>query len=203
VKSRHDENRAIVISGTSGAGKTSLVRKTAELMGDASCLHFDDYSCVSVYPTDLAAWMAAGADPDEWRTPQFAADLRALREGRAISLPKGKGVVQPQPYIMVEEPFGRSRREIAPSIDYVVYLDLPLDVAMLRKIRRETESYIGVFDEPSLSHWLTDFCARYLEGPLRETYLAANEKARAGADLVLDALRPLDELAEEIVRRVG
>src|SRR5262245_62134529 len=40
----------IVIGGTSGAGKSSLVRRTAELLGDAVTLHFDDYKSVSVYP---------------------------------------------------------------------------------------------------------------------------------------------------------
>jgi hypothetical protein len=82
-------NQVIVISGTSGAGKSSLVRRTAALLGDAVCLHFDDYRPVSVYPEpDLAAWLAAGADPNLWQTPRFAADLRSLREGQPITLPE-------------------------------------------------------------------------------------------------------------------
>jgi uridine kinase len=193
----------IAIAGTSGAGKTSLVQKTAELLGNAACVHFDDYASVSVYPLDLATWLASGADPNEWRTPQLAADLQALRQGRTISLPKEKGNVEPQPYLIVEDPFGRSRSEMAPHIDFVAYLDIPLDVAMLRKIRRETQSYIRDGDDPNLSSWLSDFCERYLDGPLRAAYLAANEKARAGADLVLDGLRPVEELAREIVSRVA
>src|SRR5262249_53334721 len=133
--------RVIALSGVSCAGKSSLMRKTAELLGEAACLEFDDYNGVSFYPPDLSAWVAAGADPDEWRTPEFAAALQALRQGQRVTLPEGKGVVEPRPYLVVEEPFGRARREVSASLDYVVYLDLPLDIAMIRKLRRDTARF--------------------------------------------------------------
>jgi uridine kinase len=192
--------QVIVISGTSGAGKTSLVRKTAEQLGAAACLHFDDYQSSSTYP-DLAAWLAAGADPNEWRTPEFAAAVQALRQGQAVALPDGKGMVEPQPYLVVEDPFGRARREMAPSVDFVVYLDLPLDIAMLRKLRRDAARYTGEVATPDVLRWLNDFCEAYLEGPLRGVYRVAMEQARAGADLVVDGMRPLDDLAREIARQ--
>ena len=202
MKTGKSAHRVIVVSGTSSAGKTSLVRKTAELLGDAACLHFDDYQSVSVYPADLGAWVASGADPNEWRTPRLAADLRALRQGQAVSLPDGKGIVEPQRYLVVEDPFGRSRREMAPSVDYVVYLDIPLDLAMIRKIRRDISRFTPESGSSEVLKWINDFCEWYLEGSLREAYQAGNESARASADLVLDAMRPLDDLAREIVSRV-
>jgi uridine kinase len=194
--------RLIAISGTSSAGKTLLAQQTAALLGDAACLQFDDYKSVSVYPPDLAAWVASGADPDEWRTPEFAAALAALREGRVVTLPEGKGVVEPRRYLLVEEPFGRARREVAASLDFVVYLDLPLDVAMLRKLRRDASHFAREQKDADLLRWIHDFCAFYLEGPLRDVYRAAMDRARAGADLVLDATMPLDELAAELAGRV-
>jgi uridine kinase len=128
---------AVVISGTSGAGKTSLVRKTAALLGEAVCLHFDDYKPVSMYPADLTAWVASGSNPNEWRTPQLADDLRALRSGCPISVPGSAERTEPKPYIVLEDPFGRAREEMASSIDFAAYIDVPLDVAMARKLRRE------------------------------------------------------------------
>jgi uridine kinase len=203
MNSRQPDRRVIAFSGTSCAGKTSLIRRTAELLGEAACLHFDDYAAVSEYPADLAAWVAAGADPNAWRTPALAADLRALKQGRAVSLPGGKGVVEPRPYLLVEEPLGRARAEMAPEIDLVVYLDLPPDVAIVRKIRRDARRYTREAAQPDLWRWLDDFCAFYLEGPLRAVYQAASEKVRAGADLVLDATRPLEELARAVAQRAA
>ena len=193
----------VVISGTSGSGKTTLVRKTAELLGDAVCLYFDDYRSVSVYPQpDLTAWLAAGADPDEWRTPRFAADLGLLRIGQTISLPDGKGIVEAKPYIVVEDPFGRSRQEMAPSIDFVAYIDLPLEVAMARKLRREINGIARDRGLEAALDRLNGFFAEFLDGPVREAYIAANRIARSTCDLVLDGMRPIEELAEEIVQRV-
>lgn len=193
----------IVISGTSGAGKTSLVRRTAELLGDAATLHFDDYRSVSIYPdADLSAWVASGADPNAWQTPQFAADLRSLRAGQPVLLPEGKGTVEPARYIVVEDPFGRARREMAPSIDLVAYLNPPLDVAMMRKLRREINGTAERKDAQAAIDRLNDFLDDFLDGPLRDVYFAAHQRAMESSDLVLDGMRPLEDLAQEILQQV-
>src|SRR5438105_4636463 len=76
----------IAISGTSGAGKSTAVRNLVARLGDAIALHFDDYEASSIYP-DITQWLADGADPNQFQTPQLSADLRALSAGEAITLP--------------------------------------------------------------------------------------------------------------------
>jgi uridine kinase len=193
----------VVISGTSGAGKTSLVRKTAALLGDAVCLHFDDYKPVSMYPADLTAWVASGSNPNEWQTPQLADDLRTLRSGRAISVPGTDERTEPKPYIVLEDPFGRAREEMAPSIDFAAYIDVPLDVAMARKLRREVLGVARDRGSDEAVRRLDSFLVSFLDESLREVYIAANESARASCDLVLDGMRPLEALARELVGRVS
>jgi uridine kinase len=193
---------AVVISGTSGAGKTSLVQKTAALLGEAVCLHFDDYQSVSTYPADLTAWVASGADPNAWQTPQLADDLRALRSGSAVSVPGSAKRTDPKPYIVLEDPFGRARAEMAPSIDFAAYIDIPLDVAMARKLRREVLGIARVRGSEEAVRHLDRFLVSFLDESLREVYIAANERARASCDLVLDGMQPLDDLARELAARV-
>ena len=100
-----------------------------------------------------------GADPREWQTPEFAAALHALRHGAAVTLPGGKGRAGPSRYLVVEHPFGRARPETAASIDWAIYLDIPLDVAIVRKIRRDVTRYTHEVENAAVRQWIEDFCA--------------------------------------------
>jgi uridine kinase len=42
----------IAVCGVSGAGKSSIVRAIAGLLGDASCFYFDDYGEAMQQPAD-------------------------------------------------------------------------------------------------------------------------------------------------------
>jgi len=54
----------IAVSSVSGGGKTTLVKKTAELL-DAPWLLFDEYKTDSHYPKDVRKRLDDGADIDE------------------------------------------------------------------------------------------------------------------------------------------
>src|ERR1044072_4046672 len=90
----------IAVSGVSGAGKTSVIKRTVALLGDAVALHFDDYATVSSYPPNLEERARQGPNVDEWKTPRLASDLRALRSGQSISLPEDRGILQPAGFIV-------------------------------------------------------------------------------------------------------
>jgi hypothetical protein len=157
-----------------------------------------------VYPADLTAWARAGADPDAWRTPRLAADLRALRAGGVIVPPApGAAAVGPARYVVLEEPFGRARRELRDAIDLVAVLDLPLAAALARRVQRHLAwARAAATDEARERplRALDDYLAWYLDGRGWEVYAAAQRAALAGADLVLDGTRPADELAAQVVR---
>jgi len=191
----------VAIGGTSGAGKSRLVEQTVRLLGDAVALRFDDYRSVSHYPTDLGAWLEGGADPDEWRTPRMAADLMALRAGRPVAAPGQRRRIEPRRFIVVEDPFGRARREMAPGIDFSAYLDLPMEIALARKLRRDLAGAARELGAQAALDRASLFFEEYLEGRGREGYLAGNQRARESCDLVLDAMLPVELLAREVVRQ--
>lgn len=153
----------IAISGASGSGKSALVKALVHRLGDAVALHFDDYSPryfpTSKYPAGIAKWIADGADPSAWETPQLVQDLRALRQGKSITLPghkeisksttlilralgrrkplvfsRNERILRPATYIVLEEPFGREREDMKELIDFVIALDTPLEVALARRL---------------------------------------------------------------------
>jgi uridine kinase len=190
----------IAISGAAGAGKTALVRKVANLLDDAVALYFDDYKFVANYPTDIAKWIEQGKDLDAWDIPQLFDDLKALRGGKAISLPAEKGEVRPTKFIVLEEPSGRERTGMRELIDFVVLLDLPLEIALARKVVEDLRRCLTEVPPDKLAKAVqrgVDYFSLY---PLaREYYLTIVERVSKDCDLILDGKRPTDELAQEIV----
>lgn len=184
----------VAVSGTSGAGKTALVKAVAEHLGDAVCMHFDDYATVSSYPKDMRAWIEAGADPAAWSTPQLGDDLRALRSGLSVDAPRG-GRIEPAPYVVLEEPFGRARPDVAGLIDFAVFVDVPLEIALARRLLRDLDGD-GPRNADGYARRLYGFLSTYVT-VYRDAYIEGVRLARESCDLELDGMKPVEELAEE------
>jgi len=191
----------IAIAGHSGAGKTTLVRNVARSLGDAAMLFFDHYAGVSRYPTDLAKWLQDGADPDEWETPQFSADLGRLRAGETVDLPDGRDRIASAPYIVVEEPFGRLRAETAPFIDFVACIEMPQDVALARRVLRDIDVFASERSKEDLVGLLKGYLGWYLEEG-SELYAEVNRRVLAASDLAVNGLLLPDAMADRVVQAV-
>lgn len=191
----------IAVSGISGVGKTSLIERMADRLGNAARLHFDHYVMLGNDIGDIAAWLEAGVDPNAVETPQFAADLELLRRRQSVRLPKDHGVVDPADFVILEEPFGRSRDVMAPMIDLAVHIAIPHDVAMARRLLR-TVGLRPQMGDPGLIDELEEQLRAFLAGG-RDIYLALDIQAQAGADLVLDGLRPVEALADDLMAAIA
>lgn len=189
----------IAVAGTSGAGKSTLVRAVTRRLGDAVSVSFDDYEQTSVYPPDWTAWLAAGGDPNRVATPGLAADLRALRSGQPVLHPCSRLPVGPAAYVVLDEPFGRARTEMRQLVDFVACLDVPLEIALARRVLRTLER---VRDETRLREELRQIAESYLTPGAHELYLAATVLATADADLILDGTRDPEALAERVVQAI-
>ena len=201
----------VAVSSAAGGGKTTLVTGAAELLG-ATMLFFDDYRDASTYPPDLKKWVADGADLNLWQTPKFAEDLAALKRGESIESAAGGATISLSEFIVLEEPMGRGRGEMAKSIDFVVLIDTPLDIALARRflrladtnpladIEQTTKEQLRAHVEGLLG-FLTGELRSYLDVS-RAVYIAVQEQVTADCDLVLDGRLPPDELAEQLVEAV-
>lgn len=172
----------------------------AARLGNAITLAVDEYEASSFYPP-AEEWLDRGADPNEFKFPQFDADVRALMSGQSILHPETKETLQPAPFLILEEPFGRGRIPIRGLIDFVVYLDTLPEVAYIRKISRKND-FLPWEDDPELfMRHLRENMEWYLRVG-RKFYLAIDERIRSDCDLFINGLLPSDQAAEEILKIV-
>ena len=173
----------VVVSGTSGAGKSTVVDGVASMVSAtgrrAVALHFDDYADVTQLPGDLLDWLRRGADPDGWRADRLESTLlTCIAES------------EPGTLIIVEDPFGRVRRSIRYVVDLAIHIDLPLGVALARRLLRDfLPETGGLADADPLREYLAD----YLRGG-GAAYSTIDRMAREASDVILDGSGDRSEL---------
>jgi uridine kinase len=191
----------IAISGPSGAGKSTIIQNLLSLFEDATSLHIDDYPQTVNYPPAIQ-WLENGANPDEFVTPQFFADVRALKNGEPIIHPESKSEIQPPAFLVIEEPFGKARAELRPLIDFHAEIDIPLEMALSRRLLRIIgESLVDENPNETIA-----FIKQHLEWYLRigrKFYMAVREKASVESDLIIDGRLPSEIVAQKIFEAVS
>jgi len=191
----------VAIAGTSGAGKSTLIESLVARLENANALSLDDYRSSSIYPP-VGEWLEAGADPNQFETPQFSADALALKEGRSIIHPVTQKVVEPGPYLILEEHFGRARSAMRDLIDFLVYVETPLEIAHARKILRKGE-FLPWEDNPDLFiENLREHLLWYIKFG-RDFYIAAKRSACKDYDLMVDGTLPTEQIADKVIEAVN
>ena len=185
----------IAISGPSGAGKSTLVKNLVNLFADAVSLGIDDYPD-DHYPPAIG-WLERGANPDEFETPGFFADVRLLKEGKSIIHPKSQQKTEPPAYLIIEEPFGKSRTAFKDLIDFHAEIDTPLEIAFPRRLLR----IMSWKPEEEQLSYIKGHLEWYLRAG-RRFYLAIQEKARKDKDITVDGTLPSETIAETIFNAV-
>jgi uridine kinase len=156
----------------------------------------DDYTEDAIYPPTLD-WLKNGSNPDEFITPQFVANLKALRDGRSIIHPESKAKIFPAEYIILEEPFGRSRTVMKDLIDYHVQVQIPPELALARRVLRN----INRLEDNGYGEGLKEFLEWYIRAG-RDFFAAVREQASKDVDLVVNGELPTDILAQKIFETI-
>ena len=190
----------IAIAGHSGAGKSTVIEALVSRLGNANSLSLDAYESSSTYPT-AAKWIKDGADPNRFQTPQFDADVRALKNGKSIIHPQTNEEMMAKSFLIIEEPFGRERDSMRELVNFVVYIDTPLEVAYARKLLRKSD-FLPWEDNPSV------FITNLRENLLwylrvgRSFYGAVGGRVKKNCDLIVDGTFSTEEIVEEIFKSV-
>jgi len=192
----------VAVAGPAGSGKTSLIRAVAQRLQDAAVIHYDHYEQVTRQPMDqVLLWMHSGADVNRFHLPELARDLAALKRREPVVDPSTGEKIAPGTHIVFETPFGKEHRQTAEFIDLLIWIDVPLDVALARKMKEFTAA---VLHGNSAAHsrdflvWMHTYLDNYLRG-IHDLLRIQRERVRAQADIVVDGTRDLPSMVQQAI----
>ena len=195
----------VAVSAPPGGGKTSLVGAIADRLHDATAIHYDSYEKATERPADeIVQWMKTGADCNELVVPGLPEDMARLKRGESVIDPSSAREIKSGKYILFETPFGREHRALASYIDLLIWIKVPLDIALARKIKEFAEMFLN--EQTREAHtdcigWLGGYLDNYLMG-IRDTLKIQEERIGASADIVVDGLSALEAMAEHAAREI-
>jgi len=195
----------IAIAAPIGGGKTSLVTAIAKRLGDAGLLFHDHYETATGEPVEnLVQWLEDGADFNAFSLPGLAEDLERLKQGKAVVDPSSDQEIRPGKYTVFEMPLGRAHSASAKFIDLLLWIDVPLDIALARKIGEFTGDILKGEKPEALRDRLL-WIDQYLEGYLavvRDVLTVQGNKVGKDADVVIDGQQALADMTEEAVKEI-
>jgi uridine kinase len=200
----------IAVAGPVGGGKSTLVRELALRLADSTQIHFDRYEKITEQPIEkIKSWMESGAQIDEMIIEGLPENLLALKEGRTAVDPLTGAAIPPGKYILFETQFGRRHAATGRLIDFLVWIDTPLDIALARKLREFSGAFCDSQERDGngeFARWLQAYLINYLD-VVGELLRMQHDTVRPDADLTLDGTVEAAFLAiqveREITRRFG
>ncbi|MEK3808107.1 hypothetical protein MHB63_16435 [Bacillus sp. FSL H8-0547] len=172
--------KVISIAAVSGGGKTTITKKLGLTLKNSKELFFDEYDFQDC-PQDLIEWVNEGADYNLWNLEPMIHDVESIAVKERVS------------YILLDYPFSYKNDRMKELIDFSIYIDTPLDVAMARRLRRDyVQMNVGDL------HQDLDF---YLNHG-RMAYLEMEKSIKPDSNLVVDGTLPPDKIVEIIQREI-
>ncbi|WP_282032816.1 hypothetical protein [Metabacillus indicus] len=172
--------KVISIAAVSGGGKTTITKKLSLTLKNSKALFFDDYDFQDC-PPDLIEWVNEGADYNLWNLDPMIHDVESIAAKDMVS------------YILLDYPFSYKNDSLKELIDFSIYIDTPLDVALARRLRRD-------YGQMNAGDILNDLDFYLNHG--RIAYLEMEKSIKPNSNLVVDGTLPPDKIIEIIQREI-
>lgn len=179
------EVRVIGITGGSGSGKSTIVRKISEVCPDFAFILQDNYykSAVFINNSNITAYNFD--HPDAFDMELLHKHLSDLKNGKAVDLPQYDFVhhcrrpetvrMEAAPLIIVEGLMVLYDPEIRKLLDLKIYVDTPDDIRFIRRLQRDIEERGRTVDS---------VIKQYLE-VVRPGHMSFIEPMKEYADLII------------------
>lgn len=169
----------IAVASVSGGGKTTIVRQLIQQLPNAKAFFFDDYDFEG--PDNPVLWLEQGADVNEWNLAPLLKDMEKLFNGTCD-------------YIILDFPFAYQHNQANKYIDFTAYIDTPLDLALVRRLRRD-------FSDASVQEIQENIHFYAQKG--RAAYLHMEKTIKPDSDFVVDGTKSAVEIIEDIIKEIG
>ena len=168
----------IAVAAVSGGGNTTITTHLNEILQNSKTLYFDDYNFEG--PNSIIEWVANGSNYDDWNLAPLITDLESL-------------LTEPLDYIIMDFPFAYKHFKTSKLIDFTVFIDTPLDIAMARRVTRD-------FKNSSVENILLDMKSYISQG--RQGYLEMLNTIKPNSDIIVDGTLSISEIVSIISQSI-
>lgn len=169
----------IAIASISGGGKTTVAEKLNEELPNSKALFFDEYDLEG--PENVLDWMNRGSNYNEWNLTPFVKDLEEL-------------LTESLDYIVLDFPFSYQHAQTHSSINFSVFIDTPLDIALARRTIRDFQDSSAENIVEAMKHYNSHG---------RQAYLEMLYTIKPSADVIVDGSQSVAKIVSLIAENVS
>lgn len=173
--------KIIAFASVTAGGKTTIVNEIKKTLKNTESLHFDDYSFEGEVE-DFYAWVMNGADYNVWDLSPIIKDILEIKNNGNCD------------YLLLDYPFAYCHKELSKYIDCAVFIDTPLDIALVRRILRDMNNATAEEIRYDMEIYL-----KYA----RVAYVQMLKDILPSSDYVIDGTKELDEKVQEILNIIS
>lgn len=139
--------RLIGITGGSGSGKSTVVRKISEAHPDSICIAQDNYYKSASFVNNHNILAFNFDHPDAFDMDLMVENLKDLKAGKAIDMPQYDFVkhqrkpetkhIEPKTIIIVDGLMVLYDKRIRDLLDLKLFVDTPSDIRFVRRLQRD------------------------------------------------------------------
>jgi len=141
--------KLIGITGGSGCGKTTIIRKISEVVSDFVFIPQDNYYKSAEYINNSNITAFNFDHPEAFDTDLLFEHLEKLKQGEAVEMPQYDFVhhkrseeaihVEPRSLILLEGIMIFTDKKIRDMMNLKIYVDTPDDIRFIRRMKRDVE----------------------------------------------------------------